>query len=176
MIAIICLALVISGFPGIAEAAQLGRITGKVNFREGPSRSTARIGLLPAGAEVEVVKRDTNGWYLVVHRGQRGFVHPNYIAVKTAPQVRTRTGIILIVIGAMLIALYFFPALPRIATFLVFSFSGVLLLDAGFRFGVLYSLFLVSLGLLLVLLFLTRKEKKEVKPSEKTLNVYRKAA
>lgn len=176
MIKIISLLLLISLFATVAETAQLGRITGEVNFREGPSRSTARIGRLAADAEVEVIKRESNGWYSIVHGGQRGYVHQDYIAIKTPPQIRTRTGIILIVIGATLIALHFFPVLPRVTMFLIFSFSGVLLLDTGFHFGMLYSLFSVSVGVLLVLVFVTQKEKKKAKSSEKAPDLYRNAA
>jgi hypothetical protein len=161
--------------PAATDAAQLGRITEEVNFREGPSRSAPRLGRLTAGAEVEVIKREPAGWYFIVYKGQRGYVHENYIAVKAAATVRTRLGFILILGGGVLIALYFFPIAPRLAAFLLLSFAGVLLLDAGFHFGMLYSLFSISLGLLLALI-LIRKEKKKADISEKDQDVFRKAA
>src|SRR6266540_1553510 len=100
--------------PAATDAAQLGRITEEVNFREAPSRSAPRIGRLAAGAEVEVIMREPDGWYFIVYRGQRGYVHESYVAVKAAPTVRTRVGFILILGGGVLIALYFFPIAPRV--------------------------------------------------------------
>jgi hypothetical protein len=176
VVTIIYLLFLMLILPAAADAAQLGRITEEVNFRDGPSRSAPRIGRLAAGVEVEVIKREPAGWYFIVYRGHRGYVHQNYIAVKAAPTVRTRLGFILILAGGVLIALYFFPIAPRVATFLLLSFAGVLLLDAGFHFGMLYSLFFISLGLLLVLVFLSRKEKKKADISEKVQDVFRKAA
>jgi uncharacterized protein YgiM (DUF1202 family) len=176
VIAIICLALVISGFPGIAEAAQLGRITGEVNFREGPSRSTARIGRLATGTEVEVIKRESNGWYSIVHEGRKGFVHPNYVIVETGSKARKRFGLIVMILGATLVALYFVPILPRLALILIVSVLAIILLDFGFSLGVLYSLTFVSLALLGILLFLKSKEKSITTPIDSASEVTRKAA
>src|SRR5437867_6070857 len=62
-----------------ANATQLSRTTGEVNFREGPSLSAPVIQILPAGSEVQVLSERRPGWYLVVYRGRPGFVHKNYI-------------------------------------------------------------------------------------------------
>lgn len=176
MIKVIFLLLLISVLVAPAKAAQLGRITGEVNFREGPNRLTARIGRVPAGAEVEVIKRDPNGWYFVVHGGQRGFVHPNYVVVETASKAKKRLGVILMAFGAVLVTLYFVPILSRLALLLILSLSAVLLLDVGFSLGVLYSLFSVSLALLILLLILKRKEKSLTISAEDRAEVTRKAA
>jgi uncharacterized protein YgiM (DUF1202 family) len=175
MIKIICLLLLFSNFAALAEAVQLGRITAEVNFREGPGRLTPRIGRIAAGAEVEIVNREQNGWHRVVYRGQRGFVHPNYIAVETGSKTKKRFGVSLIILGAVLVTLYFVPILSRVTLLLIVSFSAILLLDVAFSLGVLYSLFFVSLGLLLVLGFVTQKEKKKA-TSEKAPDDYRQAA
>jgi hypothetical protein len=159
-----------------AEAAQLGRITGDVNFREGPNRSTRRIGRLAAGAEVEVIKRESNGWYSIVHQGQKGFVHPHYIVAETGSKSRKRFGLIAMILGATLVALYFVPILPRLALILTVSVLAIILLDFGFSLGVLYSLISVSLALLGILLFLKSKEKSITTPIDGASEVTRKAA
>jgi hypothetical protein len=176
VIRIIFLLLLISVLVTPAEAAQFGRITGDVNFREGPNRSTARIGRLAAGTEVEVIERESNGWYSIVHEGRKGFVHPQYIVVETASKAPKQIGVILMILGATLVALYFVPILPRLALILIVSVLAIILLDFGFSLGVLYSLISVSLALLGVLLFLKSKEKTITTPIDGASEVTRKAA
>ena len=45
-----------------------------MNFRSGASKTSASIGSVPAGAEVEVLG-STNGWDLVRYNGQTGYIH-----------------------------------------------------------------------------------------------------
>ena len=45
-----------------------------MNFRSGASKTSASIGSVPAGAEVEVLG-STNGWDLVKYNGKTGYIH-----------------------------------------------------------------------------------------------------
>ena len=45
-----------------------------MNFRSGASKTSASIGSVPAGAEVEVLG-STNGWDLVRYNGRTGYIH-----------------------------------------------------------------------------------------------------
>lgn len=45
-----------------------------MNFRSGASKTSACIGSVPAGAEVEVLG-STNGWDLVKYNGKTGYIH-----------------------------------------------------------------------------------------------------
>ena len=45
-----------------------------MNFRSGASKTSASIGSVPAGAEVEVLG-STNGWDLVRYNGKTGYIH-----------------------------------------------------------------------------------------------------
>jgi uncharacterized protein YraI len=68
--------------PSIAEAAW-GQATGSVNMRACASTSCARIGVVPAGAQVWVGGAQ-GGWYLVTFNGRQGFVSGRYIATVMA--------------------------------------------------------------------------------------------
>ena len=45
-----------------------------MNFRSGASKTSASIGSVPAGAEVEVLG-STNGWDLIRYNGKTGYIH-----------------------------------------------------------------------------------------------------
>src|SRR6516165_7758691 len=79
MIAVICLLLLVSLS---ANAAEHGHVISDVNFRKAPDRSAPLIGKLPGGAQVEVIKRDPAGWYLVRYGGQSGFIHERYLKIE----------------------------------------------------------------------------------------------
>src|SRR2546425_12277162 len=82
VIKIVCLLLLVSVASASADAAQPGRITAEVNFREGPSRSAPIIGRLKAGAQVQVIKRNPAGWYFVMHQQRPGFIHVRYVKLE----------------------------------------------------------------------------------------------
>jgi hypothetical protein len=67
-------------------------------------------------------------------------------------------GMLLVSIGLISIVYVLAPFLLRTAVALVGSLMAVVILDLGFQLGVLYSLFSVSLGLVIAMLFLTRKK------------------
>src|SRR5262249_4120849 len=77
MVRIISLLLLIS--VASSDAAQVGRTTSQVNFREGPSRSARVINILSPGTEVVILREDSGGWYQVMHHGRPGFVHKSYV-------------------------------------------------------------------------------------------------
>lgn len=152
-----------------ADAAQLGRTTSQVNFREGPNRSARVINVLAPGTEVSILRENPGGWYLVNHQGRPGFVHKSYVDLEQHRNSATRfdsmsahmampAGMILVSIGAILMAYVWAPFLLRTAFILAISLMTVVILDLGFQLGVLYSLFSVSLGLVIAMLFLTRKK------------------
>jgi uncharacterized protein YraI len=166
VVRIISLLLLIS--VASSEAGQVGRTTSQVNFREGPSRSARVINILAAGTEVSILREDPGGWYLVIHQGQPGFIHKNYVNLEhhqnsarwfdsLSGHLAMPAGMILVSIGVIAIAYVLAPFLLTIAVVLAGSLMAVVVLDLGFQLGVLYSLFSVSLGLVIAILFLTRK-------------------
>jgi hypothetical protein len=166
-----CLFVLIYHFSASADAAQPGRIISEVNFREGPSRSTRIIGRLPAGASVQIVKREPAGWYLVNVGGRRGFVYEKYLTISQPVKWSSdskRLGAILISIGLMLILHYFFPFISKTAALLIGSFVSGLVADLVFQMGILYSFFAVVLGLLIAVSYLIyRKQSRAVAAAEK---------
>src|SRR5258706_2175709 len=118
------------------DAAQSGRIIGQVKFREGPSRSARIIGVLPGGAEVQIIRRDPAGWYLIRYRGQSGFVHEAYVKPQPSrnlpPPSTAKTTKLLILAGMILggggiilVIAIFAPFFRRIASLLGGSFITV---------------------------------------------------
>jgi len=151
-----------------AGAAQSGRITSQVNFRESASRTARVINVLAPGTEVSILREDPGGWYLVIHQGRPGFVQKSYLNLEHHQNSATRfdsmgshlampVGMILVSIGVILMVYVLAPFLLTTALFLVGSLIAVVVLDLGFQLGALYSLFSVSLGLVIAMLFLTRK-------------------
>ena len=69
----------------------------------------------------------------------------------------TQVGMILMSIGVIAIVYVLAPLLIRTAFVLAASLIAVVVLDLGFRLGVLYSLFSVALGLVIATLLLARK-------------------
>ncbi|WP_231688045.1 SH3 domain-containing protein [Bacillus sp. FJAT-18017] len=55
-----------------------------LNVRTGPSTKYARIGLLKNGATVNVVKKESNGWYRITYNGRTAYVAGQYVAAGTA--------------------------------------------------------------------------------------------
>jgi len=185
VIRIIFLLLLIS--VASSEAGQVGRITAHVNFREGPSRSARVINVLSPGTEVAILKEDPRGWYLVVHQGRSGFVHKSYVDLKRIENTSRRfdlisgrlakpAGMILVSLGVILMVYVLAPFLLTTAIVLVISLITIVVLDLSFQLGVLYSLFSVSLGLLIVILWLARtKKNRPLSPNEKS-HITKKAA
>src|SRR5215471_16359453 len=165
----ICIAfLLFLALPTSADAAQFGRITSQVNFREGPSRSARVINVLSPGTEVAILREDPGGWYQVMHYGRTGFIHKSYVDLQPLQNPPSRfdwqklarpAGIILASVGLILMAYVCAPFLLTTAIVLVGSLITVVLFDLCFELGALYSLFSVSLGLLCVILWLARKKK-----------------
>src|SRR5215831_1809035 len=171
VISAICLVLLTS--VASSEAGQAGRITGQVNLREGPSRSARVINVLSPGTEVAILREDPDGWYQVMHHGCTGFVHKSYVDLKRienssrqfdliSGHLAKPAGMILVSLGVILVVYVLAPFLLTTASVLVGSLITVVVLDLCFQLGALYSVFSVSLGLLLVVLFLARK--KRIRP------------
>ena len=168
----ICIAfLLFLALPTSADAAQFGRITSQVNFREGPSRSARVISVLPPGTEVAILREDPGGWYQVMHHGRTGFVHKSYVDLKRienssrqfdliSGHLAKPAGMILVSLGVILVVYVLAPFLLTTAIVLVGSLITVVVLDLFFQLDALYSLFSVSLGLLCVILWAGEKEEK----------------
>ena len=184
----ICIAfLLFLALPTSADAAQFGRITSQVNFREGPSRSARVISVLPPGTEVAILREDPGGWYQVMHHGRTGFVHKSYVDLQPLQNPPSRfdwtknawvrpAGIILASVGLILMAYVCAPFLLTTASILVGSLITVVVLDLFFQLGALYSLFSVSLGLLCVILWLARKKKSRTLSQNEMSAITKKAA
>src|SRR5215471_16373437 len=127
----ICIAfLLFLALPTSADAAQFGRITSQVNFREGPSRSARVINVLAPGTEVAILREYPGGWYLVVHQGRPGFVHKNYVDLQRKENsaregdlinshLARPGGMILASVGVILMAYVWAPFLLTTASVLV---------------------------------------------------------
>jgi uncharacterized protein YraI len=72
--------------PTLASASP-GTATGAVNMRTCASTSCARIGTVPAGAQVWINGQQGN-WLNVTFQGRQGFVHGNYVATGYAQAPR----------------------------------------------------------------------------------------
>jgi hypothetical protein len=170
-----------------ADAAQLGRTTGEVNFRKAPDRSAPIIERLPAGMEVEVIERNPAGWYFIRQNGRPGFVHESYIKLEkhnerqgsgkaTSDQSAKLVGIILMAIGATLILFVVAPFLFKLGTILFGCAVCALTLDLAFKFGMLYSLVCVAVGLLIALLLLNRNKTNSKTSADANALPFKKAA
>jgi Bacterial SH3 domain len=166
---LICLLVLFWAASPSADAAQLGRITSYVNFRESASRSARVISVLAPGTEVSILGEDPGGWYLTIHQGRPGFVHKSYVNLEHHQNSAERVGsirrhaamtagMILISVGVISMVYVLGPLLLKTALFLAGSLMAVVVLDLGFQLGLLYSLFSVLLGLVIAMLFLTRKK------------------
>lgn len=51
--------------------------------RTGPSSQTAKLGTLPYGTEIEIIKEGT--WHFIEYKDGGGYVHTNYVVVGEAP-------------------------------------------------------------------------------------------
>ena len=69
----------------------------------------------------------------------------------------TQVGMILMSLGVMAIVYVLAPRLLRTVLVLTASLIAIVVLDLAFRLGVLYSLFSVALTLVIVTVFLARK-------------------
>lgn len=69
----------------------------------------------------------------------------------------TQMGMVLVSIGVVAIVYVLAPLLFRTAFVLAGSLIAVVVLDLSFRLGVLYSMFSIALGLLIVSLFFAKK-------------------
>ena len=61
-----------------------------MNFRSGASKTSASIGSVPAGAEVDVLG-SVNDWDLVRYNGQTGYIHGGNLG-STKPQVQKQAA------------------------------------------------------------------------------------
>ena len=61
-----------------------------MNFRSGASKTSASIGSVPAGAEVDVLG-SVNDWDLVRYNGKTGYIHGGNLA-NTKPQVQKQAA------------------------------------------------------------------------------------
>jgi len=170
VIKVIFLLLLISVASTACDAAQLGRVTAEVNFREGPNRSTHSLKRLPAGTEVQVLREGPGDWYQVMHEEQSGFVHKNYIKLyqdqnsdsRLEPKRRQLAmpgGIMVAGIGIILMASVLAPDLLLTAIALLVSLLAVVVFDFWFQLGLVYSLFSISFGVLALGIFFRRKKK-----------------
>jgi lysylphosphatidylglycerol synthetase-like protein (DUF2156 family) len=187
VVRIICFLVLISVLPAAANAADLGRITGQVYFRERPSRSAPIIDVLAPGTEVNILKPAAAGWHFILYRGQRGFVHESYVKLekhqeppKEISLMRNRfvafAGIILIAIGVTAMLSVVAPFLFKLGIVLIVCALWVLMLDLAFNLGALYSLISVTLGVLIVLLVLARKKKSRTISTDEYWHAIKKAA
>ena len=62
-----------------------------MNFRSGASKTSASIGSVPAGAEVEVLG-STNGWDLVRYNGQTGYIHGGNLGSSFVARQQAKQG------------------------------------------------------------------------------------
>src|SRR5262249_8904813 len=170
-----------------ADAAQLGRTTSQVNFREGPSRSARVISVLSPGTEVAILREDSGSWYQVTHHGRTGFVHKSCVDLQQLRNPPSRfdwkkndlvrpLGIILASVGVVLMAYVWAPFLLTTVSVLVGSLITVVVFDLWFQLCAVYSLFSVSIALLCVILFLARKKKSRTLSPNKTAPITKKAA
>ena len=166
---LICLLVLFWVASSSADAAQLGRITSEVNFRESANRSSRVINVLAPGTEVSILGEDPGGWYLTIYQGRPGFVHKSYVNLEhhqgsgeRVGSIRRHaamtTGMILISVGVISMVYVLAPFLLTTALFLAGSLMSVVVLDLGFQLGLLYSLFSVLLGLVIAMLFLSRQK------------------
>jgi hypothetical protein len=133
----------------------------------------------PASAGKDQIGRCAGAVQLVSHGGQRKVIHQDHVALpqaEAAPNGMVREGFLLIVIGAVLIAYYFLPLLPKLAALLILTSLAIVLLDIAFRLGLVYSVLLVTIGLLLLQCFLQRKKKQQPNRADKASSTTRKAA
>ena len=68
--------------PAMSQAAP-GAATGNVNLRAGPGTNYARIGTIPRGAPVNVLR--CGRWCEVVYAGRKGWASASYFARGAAP-------------------------------------------------------------------------------------------
>ncbi len=57
------------------------RNKGDLNFREGPSKETKRLGMIPYGAKVQVLEQGDE-WCKVLYRDKEGYVMTTYLAIE----------------------------------------------------------------------------------------------
>lgn len=82
-----------------------GKTTAQLNVRKGAGTKYAKIGSLSKGAKVEVVSKESNGWYKIKYNGSYGYVLGQYIKLdsqqqeekviatgKTTAQLNVRSG------------------------------------------------------------------------------------
>jgi hypothetical protein len=156
-----------------ADAGQLGRTTSEVNFREGPSRRAAVIDVLPAGTEVQVIRRNRPGWYFVMHGRQPGYVHENYVRIEqsrnahepkpiagvgvdlSVKELGVATTIVIFLTLFLIVRRY--VSFPKLTTVLIVCAVAILVLDTAFKLGILYSVLFVSLGLFALNAFFSRR-------------------
>jgi len=62
----------------VARAPRPGATTDRLNLREGPGTSFARLALLAKGLDLEVL-REQEDWFFVVSGGDSGWVHRDFV-------------------------------------------------------------------------------------------------
>jgi uncharacterized protein YraI len=59
-----------------------GMVLGNLRLRQGPSTRTTRLGVMPWGAQVDILGRDqTNTWYQVVYNGTTGWAYASWVRI-----------------------------------------------------------------------------------------------
>ena len=61
------------------EVIAKGTTTGNLNVRKGAGTSYASIGVLKKGTKVEIVKKESNGWYKIKYNNSYGYVSGKYV-------------------------------------------------------------------------------------------------
>jgi uncharacterized protein YraI len=75
-VTIFCITLLLSAAPGLVSAQSGHRIKSSsgANMRKGPGTNHTALASIPAGANVKVLEKNSDGWYKVEYNGQTGYV------------------------------------------------------------------------------------------------------
>ena len=65
--------------PDEEKVIATGVTTANLNVRKGAGANYARIGGLTKGAKVEIVKKESNGWYKIKYNNSYGYVSGTYV-------------------------------------------------------------------------------------------------
>lgn len=75
-----------------AAFASTGTVEKGVNFRSAPSTSSTVYGLLPTGAQVDVLERVNDYWLKISYGGKVGYVSDSYITYSSAAPAPAPSG------------------------------------------------------------------------------------
>lgn len=78
---------IMSAFAPAAMALE-GKLTGTINFREGPGEEYSSYGKVKNGTVVTVLDVKSNdGWYKISHNGKEGYMVKDYVELLSSPTV-----------------------------------------------------------------------------------------